>query len=218
VKSQQCPLDDVGDDKIPVENRTANCVAKLANLPVSINGHYDGYMSSCFALHAPYVANLAAEAGSAPTMVTTDDNNTTMTPLASHCAHLSFAPVADANGQVKCQSSSTDLLDANLWSASDLEAFAAYVTKRWPDVDPKTAFVVKSMSTIPPTMPKSTPAPAPVGGGGQNETSTTPAPAPTAPGKKGESSSTIMCGSGSGWGCTTMTAMVTWMGAALLVV
>jgi len=80
------------------------CEAKLAALPLAEGEEFymDGNTSSCRRLHAVYAA--------------TNDN---------HCAHLSFKPMADPKGKVKCQESA-QLQESTIFSDEELAAFAAF--------------------------------------------------------------------------------------------
>ena len=62
-----------------------DCVDQLAELDITTgdNLYFDGYSQGCRALHAVFA-----------------ESNT------HHCAHISFAPIQDADGKVKCQESS----------------------------------------------------------------------------------------------------------------
>lgn len=91
------------------------CEAKLAALPLA-EGEYlyvDGNTKSCRKLHAVFAV----------------DN-------AHHCAHLSFKPMADPKGKIKCQESAQQPI-SDLFSDDDLAKYAAFVAEEGFDSDQK---------------------------------------------------------------------------------
>jgi len=83
------------------------CEAKLAALPLADGdlAYVDGNTQSCRKLHAVFAS----------------DN-------AHHCAHLSFKPMADPKGKVKCQESA-QLPVSDLFSDEELATFAAFAVE-----------------------------------------------------------------------------------------
>lgn len=82
------------------------CAEKLVALPLADGEDFfvDGNSSSCRKLHAVFAA--------------TNSN---------HCAHLSFKPMADSRGKVKCQESA-QLQASDLFTEADQATFAAFAT------------------------------------------------------------------------------------------
>lgn len=87
--------------QLNITNVTA-CEAKLNTLPTAegAKNYFDGYSQACRKVHAAFAAT-----------------NPTM-----HCAHLSFTPLADPNGKIKCQTSAMTP-PASLFTESDFAAF-----------------------------------------------------------------------------------------------
>ena len=85
-----------------VLNVTSNCTEQLLTLPSAEGEQYfiDGKSQGCRVLHAVF-AN------------TNPDN---------HCAHLSFTPLEDPNGSIKCQSSK-GTLPSSLFTERELQLF-----------------------------------------------------------------------------------------------
>ena len=83
-------------------NVTSNCTEQLLTLPSAEGEQYyiDGKSQGCRVLHAVF-AN------------TNPDN---------HCAHLSFTPLEDPNGSIKCQSSK-GTLPSSLFTERELQLF-----------------------------------------------------------------------------------------------
>jgi hypothetical protein len=86
---------------IPENVSNLTCEEQLQTLPSTEGQYYfDGKSSGCRALHAVFAAT---------------------NPL-NHCAHLSFAPLADPHGNIKCQSSKGKL-PSSLFTESELQMF-----------------------------------------------------------------------------------------------
>jgi hypothetical protein len=94
------------------------CVKRLEKLPILTEGRVDGFDQGCRALHAVFAS--------------TNDK---------HCAHLSFEPMEDPNGDIKCQVSSetsvADLFDVEV-------TFKNFIAVPESEVDPETGFSVLS--------------------------------------------------------------------------
>jgi len=140
-------------EDIGTNANSSACMSKLDSLPVSIKRKYDGFYSSCYAFHTPYVAALLAD-----NTVADSDNDDRSEILKSHCAHLSFIPTSDMNGETKCQSSSIGLNESALWNADELKALAMYIQRSGVAMVPDMGYHIDSLLTAPPT-PSTTEAP-----------------------------------------------------------
>jgi hypothetical protein len=89
-----------------------DCPQSLANLPVAdgVDVHVDGQSQGCRALHSAFAATNAI-----------------------HCPHISFAPLADARGAIKCQHSNLKS-PRELFADSDFRLFRDFLVKH--HVDP----------------------------------------------------------------------------------
>lgn len=98
--------------QLDITNFTA-CEDTLNSLPTAQGSfnHIDGNSQGCRALHA-FLAT----------------TNPTL-----HCAHLSFTPLADPNGKVKCQTSQF-VPPTDLFSEADIATFERYAEKQ--SIDP----------------------------------------------------------------------------------
>jgi hypothetical protein len=86
---------------IPENASNLTCEEQLQTLPSTEGQYYfDGKSSGCRALHAVFAA----------------------TNPVNHCAHLSFAPLADPHGNIKCQSSKGKL-PSSLFTENELQMF-----------------------------------------------------------------------------------------------
>ena len=84
------------------------CKATLQALPTleGENNHFDGNSQGCRALHAAFA-----------------ETNPTQ-----HCAHLSFPPLADPQGNIKCQTSA-GVLPTDLFSEAEIAALGDFAVK-----------------------------------------------------------------------------------------
>jgi hypothetical protein len=81
------------------------CIASLEALHATSDGPYvDGDSFSCRNLHSGFALNNP-----------------------KHCPHISFIPLEDENGLIKCQTSQ-QMLVSNLFSADNIQAFTEYAT------------------------------------------------------------------------------------------
>jgi hypothetical protein len=86
---------------IPENASNLTCEEQLQTLPSTEGQYYvDGKSSGCRALHAVFAA----------------------TNPVNHCAHLSFAPLADPQGNIKCQSSKGKL-PSSLFTENELQIY-----------------------------------------------------------------------------------------------
>ena len=89
-----------------------NCMAQLTALEqVSADGRIDGNTEGCRMLHS----------------VLAQERNV-------HCPHISFEPMADVQGKIKCQTEGT-LTVVDLFTQDDLDAYADYASGRGLDPD-----------------------------------------------------------------------------------
>jgi hypothetical protein len=98
--------------QLNITNATA-CEETLKRLPTleGSNNHFDGYSQGCRSLHA-FLAS----------------TNPTL-----HCAHLSFTPLVDPNGKIKCQTS-LFVPPTDLFSEADIQALRNHAQKY--NIDP----------------------------------------------------------------------------------
>ena len=83
-----------------IDNTPANCLATLQALPMAQEGlHVDGKSQGCRALHAVFAA--------------VND---------VHCPHLSFTPLQDVNGKIKCQTVG-NIQPQDLFTAAEITKF-----------------------------------------------------------------------------------------------
>jgi hypothetical protein len=95
-------------------NNSNDCEAGLQALPI-LSGplnHFDGNSSGCRALHGAFA----------------------QTNPTGHCAHISFPPLADPMGRIKCQVSK-QVAPSYLFTEADMEAFRAFSTEK--GIDPE---------------------------------------------------------------------------------
>ena len=88
-------------------NSTDNCVQDLAALPAveEPGKKFDGLSQGCRGLHAVFAE--------------TNPEN--------HCAHISFTPVEDPKGRIKCQDSSSEgVQPEDLFDEGDLNRFSQF--------------------------------------------------------------------------------------------
>ncbi|KAL7548241.1 hypothetical protein ACHAWF_011532, partial [Thalassiosira exigua] len=81
-----------------------DCVEELGEMVLAEGdlGYADGYSRSCRMLHAAFVVLNSA-----------------------HCPHISFVPVKDADGKIKCQTSK-NILPSDLFADSELDDFERF--------------------------------------------------------------------------------------------
>ena len=94
-------------------NVTSNCEEQLLTLPSAEGEQYfiDGKSQGCRALHADFAAENP-----------------------DHCAHLSFTPLQDPNGSIKCQTSK-GTLPSSLFTESELQTFKDFAESE--GIDPE---------------------------------------------------------------------------------
>jgi hypothetical protein len=100
------------NSSIDTTNSTV-CESTLQALPTAEGTmyHIDGNSQGCRALHATFA----------------------VTNPIQHCAHVSFTPLQDPNGSIKCQNS-TFTPPSSLFEESELEAFRTFARQN--DIDP----------------------------------------------------------------------------------
>eukprot|EP00992_Anisonema_acinus_P014880 TRINITY_DN9505_c0_g1_i1.p1 TRINITY_DN9505_c0_g1~~TRINITY_DN9505_c0_g1_i1.p1 ORF type:complete len:296 (+),score=34.23 TRINITY_DN9505_c0_g1_i1:46-933(+) len=86
-------------------NSVEKCVKDLEKLPTTSAGYVDGKSKGCRYLHTVFAATNSV-----------------------HCAHISYDPLADPNGKVKCQTSA-NTQPSSLFSAGDFAAFNNFKTE-----------------------------------------------------------------------------------------
>lgn len=88
-------------------NPPADCMGQLRSMDtISVDGRVDGNTVGCRLLHA--------------VLATSRDQ---------HCPHISFEPMEDVHGKIKCQTEG-DLTIYDLFTQGDLDAFADYASGR----------------------------------------------------------------------------------------
>jgi len=82
---------------------TSDCAGNLEAMPViDSNNQLVGYSQACHALHAVFAASNM-----------------------HHCPHLSFTPMADHDGKIKCQTN-RDLKVSDLFEQEDLQLYERF--------------------------------------------------------------------------------------------
>ena len=98
------------------------CTATMASLPPALeSGRLDGNTTGCRVIHGSFVPHSD-----------------------KHCPHISFLPVEDSNGNVKCQKS-LGIQVEDLFDADDIQRFQDYVDQNGDLVDSDTHFRILSM-------------------------------------------------------------------------
>jgi hypothetical protein len=92
-------------DLVSTAEASNRCMLLLETLPVTAGNisYFDGNSQGCRALHAAFASRNSA-----------------------HCAHISFVPESDENGNIKCQDSS-DILISELFDPQDLLSYESFV-------------------------------------------------------------------------------------------
>jgi hypothetical protein len=125
------------------ELSTEACSSKLETLPILTGdrSYFDGDSQGCRALHGVFASQNS-----------------------KHCAHLSFVPQTDTNGDMKCQDSA-EIAISDLFDPQDLVSYDSYVQSPESLIETLDGYLVLSMeeeeslspSSMSPEEPSSTP-------------------------------------------------------------
>jgi hypothetical protein len=96
-----------------------DCAAAVAALPVyeTESVYLDGNTQGCRSIHAVFAET---------------------NPI-NHCAHISFTPLEDPSGRIKCQTSKGTPI-SNLFTEEELDRFARYTKRK--GIDPDVGYVL----------------------------------------------------------------------------